>query len=66
MNGPDFIEDDEPDLGPDERDADLLDGSWEHRYYAGRIQTRDWRSISVAISILILLAFVLGAFATLR
>lgn len=45
----------EPDLGPDERDLDLLDGSWEHDYYAGHIRTRDWRSIGVGIGLLALL-----------
>lgn len=57
--------DDEPDedddddfgvaLGPDERDADLLDGSWEQRYYAGRTRQRDWQGITVGLSLLVLL-----------
>jgi hypothetical protein len=57
----DFEDDgDEPDLGPDERDLDLLDGTWEEDYYAGRLKTRDWQSITVAISLLILVAMVLS------
>lgn len=64
MNDPEYH--DEPDLGPDERDADLMDGSWEQRYYAGRVQTRDWRSITAVVSILILLAFAAGAVAAFR
>ena len=45
-------------LGPDERDRDLLDGSWEQKYYAGRIRTRDWRSIGVGIALLALLGMI--------
>lgn len=47
-----------PDLGPDERDADLLDGSWEERYYAGRLRTRDWNSVSLGLALLLLFAIV--------
>ena len=46
---------DEQDLGPDERDRDLLDGSWEQEYYAGRMRKRDWRSIGVGFGLLALL-----------
>jgi hypothetical protein len=61
----DELEDDgeEVDLGPDERDLDLLDGTWEDDYYAGRQRSRDWQSITVAISVLILVAMVLSLFA---
>lgn len=45
--------------GPDERDRDLLDGSWEERYYAGRARRRDWSAVGVGITLLILLALVL-------
>jgi hypothetical protein len=58
-------EQDEPDLGPDERDLDLLDGTWEEDYYAGRVRTRDWANITVAISLLIVVAMVLSLFAVL-
>ncbi|MGH8432838.1 MAG: hypothetical protein ACREUF_20815 [Solimonas sp.] len=58
-------DDDKPDLGPDERDQDLLDGSWEDDYYAGRLRTRDWRSITVALSLLIVVAMVLSLFVML-
>lgn len=61
-----FEEDDEydgldgPDLGPDERDADLLDGSWERRYYTEpSARGRDWRSIQVGIGLLLVMALVL-------
>ena len=50
-----------PGLGPDERDLDLMDGSWEDRYYGGRIRPRDWNSIGVAISLLVLLALIVPA-----
>ena len=53
----------ELDLGPDERDLDLLDGTWEDDYYAGRQRSRDWQSITVAISVLILVAMMLSLFA---
>lgn len=63
-----WIEDgdaDELDLGPDERDADLMDGSWEERYYAGRVRARDWRAIGVAISLLVLLGLLVPAITVL-
>ena len=47
-------EDDGPDLGPDERDRDLMDGSWEQRYYSGRVRSLDWNAIIVGVSILVL------------
>ena len=46
---------DEQDLGPDERDRDLLDGSWEQENYAGRMRKRDWRSLGVGLALLALL-----------
>lgn len=46
------------DLGPDERDIDLLDGSWEQEYYSGRQKTRDWNAVFVAFAILIVAAMV--------
>lgn len=39
--------------GPDERDRDLMDGSWEQEYYSGRIKTRNWNAIGIAIAILV-------------
>ncbi len=57
---------DEPDLGPDERDLDLLDGTWEEDYYAGRVRSRDWRSITIAISLLVVVAMVLSVVALWR
>ncbi len=48
-----------PDLGPDERDMDLMDGTWEQRYYAGQQKTRDWGSVLVGVALLALLAMVL-------
>ncbi len=55
----DEFDEDEVDLGPDERDADLLDGSWEEDYYAGRLRRRDWSSIGVAVALLFLLGLLL-------
>ena len=52
---------DGPDLGPDERDHDLMDGSWEERYYQGRHRTRDWNAIMAALGILVVLGLVLPA-----
>lgn len=50
--------DEEIDLGPDERDRDLMDGSWEQNYYAGRARQRDWTTIYTALALLIVLAMV--------
>ncbi len=58
----DDFEDEEDDLalGPDERDRDLLDGSWEREYYAGqRRPSRDWSSIGIGIALLLLMGMLL-------
>jgi len=60
-NRDDEDEDDGPDLGPDERDRDLLDGSWEQAYYSGQTKKRDWNSIYAGVAILILLALIIPA-----
>ena len=48
----------EKDLGPDERDRDLMDGTWEQEYYAGRIKTRDWNTITIGVALVLLIAIV--------
>lgn len=50
---------DEPNLGPDERDLDLIDGSWERRYYGGRVKHRDWTTIGVGLGLMALAGMVL-------
>ncbi len=52
-------EDDGLVAGPDERDRDLLDGSWEQQYYAGSHRRRDWSSVGVALTLLLLLGLIL-------
>lgn len=65
------IEDDEEELeepdeqayvtdapGPDERDRDLMDGTWEAEYYSGRIKTRNWGAIGAGVAILVLAGMV--------
>ena len=56
---------DEKDLGPDERDRDLMDGTWEHDYYAGRVRTRDWNAITVGVALIVLVALVVPMFLVL-
>ncbi|GIW19546.1 hypothetical protein [Tepidiforma sp.] len=51
--------DDDRDLGPDERDRDLLDGSWEQKYYSGQLRTRDWNTVALGIAIIVVIALVL-------
>ena len=55
--------DDEDDglvLGPDERDRDLLDGTWEQEYYSTeRRPARDWNSIAIGITLLVLMGMIL-------
>ena len=53
-----YLPDEETDLGPDERDADLLDGSWEQGYYAGRNQPRDWKNVYIGLALLLLIAMI--------
>ena len=49
---------DDVDLGPDDRDADLMDGRWEDRYYSGQVRQRDWKNIYLAVGLLIVMALV--------
>ncbi len=49
------------DLGPDERDRDLMDGTWEERYYSGRMRQRDWQGVYVGLALLALLGLVIPA-----
>ncbi|MCY3882016.1 MAG: hypothetical protein F4X89_12180 [Dehalococcoidia bacterium] len=53
-------EDDGLVLGPDERDRDLLDGTWEQEYYSTeRRPSRDWNAIGVGIALLLLMGMIL-------
>lgn len=54
--------DDGPDLGPDERDLDLMDGTWEQDYYAGRVRTRDWNAVTIGVALIVLVALVVPMF----
>jgi hypothetical protein len=59
-NRPDPDDDDtRPDLGPDERDRDLLDGSWEQEYYSGQQKVRDWNAAMVGVALLVVAAIVI-------
>jgi hypothetical protein len=62
LGAPGDIADDDfedgPDLGPDARDRDLMDGSWEQRYYAGKERKRDWSFIQLAIALMFLLGLI--------
>ena len=49
---------DGPNLGPDERDLDLLDGSWERRHYSGQVQHRDWTTIGIGLGLVALAGMV--------
>ena len=54
-------DDDRDAPGPDERDMDLLDGSWEARHYSGQTRQRDWQNIGIGIGLLVLIALILPA-----
>lgn len=49
----------EDNLGPDEHDADLMDGSWEAKYYARRNRSHDWTAIMTGLGLLVLLGMLL-------
>lgn len=49
---------DGPNLGPDERDLDLLDGSWERRHYGGQVKHRDWTTIGIGLGLMALAGMV--------
>jgi len=51
--------DDGPDLGPDERDRDLMDGTWEQEHYSGQRKSRDWNAIGLGIALLVIIAMLL-------
>lgn len=75
MPGPDTVDDEDdepislgsrndwdgPNLGPDEHDRDLMDGSWEQQYYRGRTRKRDWTAIMTGLGLLVLLGMLLPA-----
>jgi hypothetical protein len=44
--------------GPDARDRDLMDGSWEERYYTGRARHFDWTNVLIALALLALIGLV--------
>lgn len=48
-------------LGPDARDADLMDGTWEQGYYARQRRSRDWTGIMTGLGLLVLLGMLLPA-----
>ena len=54
----------EADLGPDEHDMDLMDGSWEEKYYSGRVRSFNWRAITAALGVLVLIALLVPALLT--
>jgi hypothetical protein len=44
--------------GPDERDMDLMDGSWEERHYAGKNRSLDWHAINIGLGIAVVVGIV--------
>ena len=54
-----FDDDDDLVLGPDERDRDLLDGTWEQKYYSSDRRSRDWNTIGIGIALLFLIGMIL-------
>jgi hypothetical protein len=48
--------------GPDERDMDLMDGSWEQKYYTGRQRSVDWNTILVGMGLLALAGMLIPVF----
>ena len=44
---------------PDERDRDLLDGTWEQKYYSSDRRSRDWNTIGIGIALLFLMGLIL-------
>jgi hypothetical protein len=53
--GGDAPDRDDRELGPDERDLDLMDGSWEQDYYSGGRRSIDWHAVTVGLALLVLL-----------
>ena len=45
--------------GPDERDLDLMDGSWEQKYYSGKNRSIDWNAVNIGLGIAVLVGLVL-------
>jgi hypothetical protein len=50
---------DAPDLGPEARDLDLMDGSREQRYYRGQTRSRDWNSFTIGVALLVVIGMLL-------
>lgn len=55
----DIFDDEDYAPGPDERDRDLIDGTWEQRYYSGQHRERNWGAIGLAMGIVLVMAMVL-------
>ena len=60
--GPDIPAREDRDLGPDERDRDLIDGTWEQDFYAGRQRSIDWHAVMVGLGLLVLLGMLIPVF----
>jgi hypothetical protein len=57
--------DEQVNLGPDERDRDLMDGTWEAEHYSGRQKTRDWNTITAGVAVIVLMALIVPMFLVL-
>ena len=45
--------------GPDERDRDLIDGTWERRYYSGKARQFNWEALYPWFGLLVILSLVI-------
>ena len=57
-------EPEEGNLGPDEHDMDLMDGTWEEKYYSGRVRSFNWRAVTASLGVLVLIALLVPALLT--
>lgn len=45
--------------GPDERDRDLLDGTWERKHYGGKARSFNWEAIYPWLAAILILSMVI-------
>ena len=45
--------------GPDERDRDLIDGTWERKYYSGKLRQFNWAALYPWLAFILILSMVI-------
>jgi hypothetical protein len=55
----DDLEEEGIDLGPDDRDRDLMDGTWAQKYYSGKMKSRNWNAITAGVALVVVASLII-------